>query len=109
MIQVENSPIERTETYLDRPNFLILGAARSGTTTLHEYLPLHPDVYMSMPKEPLFFEAEYRRGLDYYWRTYFRGWRGQQLVGEARVANLLLPFVVDRIAESVPDAKLIVI
>ncbi|MDQ1697372.1 MAG: hypothetical protein QOJ03_2725, partial [Frankiaceae bacterium] len=37
------------------PNFLILGAARCGTTSLHYYLAEHPDVCMSTIKEPNFF------------------------------------------------------
>ena len=34
------------------PTFLILGATRSGTTSLHRYLGQHPDVFVSEPKEP---------------------------------------------------------
>lgn len=37
------------------PNFLIVGAARSGTTALHEHLARHPDIFMPMQKEPSFF------------------------------------------------------
>ncbi len=37
------------------PNFLILGAARCGTTSLHYYLAEHPDVCMSSIKEPNYF------------------------------------------------------
>ena len=34
------------------PNFLIVGAAKSGTTSLHNYLNQHPDIFMCSPKEP---------------------------------------------------------
>ena len=37
------------------PNFLVIGAPRSGTTSLYEYLNAHPDVSMSTVKEPDFF------------------------------------------------------
>jgi len=37
------------------PNFLIVGAAKAGTTSLHNYLSMHPDIFMSRPKEPKFF------------------------------------------------------
>jgi hypothetical protein len=37
------------------PNFFVIGAPRSGTTSLYEYLNAHPDVYMSPKKEPDFF------------------------------------------------------
>lgn len=37
------------------PNFLIVGAAKAGTTSLYEYLKDHPDIFLSNPKEPTFF------------------------------------------------------
>ena len=40
------------------PNFLIIGAAKCGTTALHHYLKQHPQVYMSPEKEPNFFAFE---------------------------------------------------
>ncbi len=39
---------------LDLPNLLIVGAAKSGTTSLHNYLKQHPQIYMSDHKEPHF-------------------------------------------------------
>ena len=42
------------------PNFLVIGAAKSGTTSLHEYLDQHPEIYMSPVKEPNFFAFEGR-------------------------------------------------
>ncbi len=89
------------------PSFLLLGAAKCGTTSLAHYLSQHPDVFFSEPKEPIFFEAEYEKGLSHYWETYFRGWHGERAVGEGRVWNLYLPFVAPRIRETLPDARLI--
>jgi Sulfotransferase family len=43
------------------PSFLIKGAERSGTTSLHDYLHQHPDVYMTPAKEPKFFAFEGER------------------------------------------------
>jgi len=53
------------------PNVLIIGAAKAGTTSLHTYLDLHPQVSMSDPKELMFFErergaAELDRYLDHF-------------------------------------------
>ena len=93
---------------MKRPNFLILGAGKSGTNSLYHYLGQHPDVFLSTPKEPFYFEAEYEKGLKFYWDTYFNGWNGQRAVGEARVANLFLPYIPQRIKESLPQSKLIV-
>ena len=60
------------------PNFFLIGTAKAGTTSVHYYLSQHPDVLMSDPKEPLFFQIEYERGLDYYLSTYFRNYAGQK-------------------------------
>lgn len=40
------------------PTFLVIGASRSGTTALHQYLKQHPDVFMPVKKEPNFFAFE---------------------------------------------------
>lgn len=43
---------------MKEPNFLIIGAPKSGTTSLYHYLSQHPDVFMSSNKEPKFFALE---------------------------------------------------
>lgn len=45
----------KNNTKKSLPNFLIVGAAKSGTTSLHAYLSRHPDILMSTPKEPKYF------------------------------------------------------
>jgi len=45
------------------PNLFIIGAARSGTSSLHYYLSQHPDIFMSVIKEPHFF-ATIERGYE---------------------------------------------
>ena len=37
------------------PNFLIIGAMKSATTSLYSYLSQHPDIFMTKIKEPMFF------------------------------------------------------
>lgn len=92
-----------------RPNFFLLGAAKSGTTTLYAELVRHPDVCFSRPKEPVFFEWEYEEGPESYIRRHFAHWAGEPAVGEGRVYNLYLPFVPARIREVSPGARLIAI
>ena len=47
------------KTVILTPNLVILGAQKSGTTSLHHYLDQHPDIFMSKPiKEPGFFLNE---------------------------------------------------
>jgi hypothetical protein len=67
------------------PNFLIIGAAKAGTTTLFELLKQHPQVYLPFFKEPMFFSHDdnYRRGADWYVRTYFKRAAASLARGEA--------------------------
>jgi len=48
------------------PNFIIIGAAKSATTTLTTILPRHPDFFISRPKEPKFFGRRYDLGWQWY-------------------------------------------
>ena len=50
------------------PNLLIIGAQKCGTSGLHYYLGLHPEVSMSKPKELNFFieERNWPRGVEWY-------------------------------------------
>jgi hypothetical protein len=90
-------------------HFFILGAAKCGTSSLYHYLNQHPDIYMSRLKEPLYFEKDYEKGIEYYWKTYFPDWNGEMIAGEARHRNLYFSYIPQLIAESFPDAKLLVI
>jgi hypothetical protein len=67
------------------PNFLIIGAAKAGTTTLYDLLKQHPQVYLSFVKEPMYFSHDdnYRRGPEWYARTYFRDAESFPARGEA--------------------------
>jgi len=91
------------------PNLFLLGVARCGTGTLHSYLSDIPEICMSNPKEPYFFECEYDNGLDFYRRKYFAHWNGEQIIGESRHRNIYLPYVAKRIYQFNPNARLIVI
>lgn len=44
------------------PNFLLIGAAKAGTTSLHQLLDQHPEIFMSRVKEPGFFAFEGTNG-----------------------------------------------
>jgi hypothetical protein len=53
---------------LARPDFIVIGAMKCGTTTLYRMLAEHPDIGMSRDKEPDFFivEKNFRRGPQWY-------------------------------------------
>lgn len=103
------------------PNFLIIGAPRSGTTTLHEELKRHPQVFMSSIKEPLFFAVEgesepFRGPRDNQGirdlKTYcslFSGVRDEKAIGEASPLYLYSQKAPYRIKHYIPNVKLIAI
>jgi hypothetical protein len=92
-----------------RPTFFILGAPKCGTTALAQMLAEHPEVYVSRPKEPHFFDAGYDRGLPAYLRDHFGGWDGRGVAGEATPSYLSVPYVAARLRRDVPHARLIAI
>ena len=92
-----------------KPNLFIVGAAKCGTTSLHNYLSQVSEICMSKPKEPFFFECEYKEGLKYYQSKYFAHWKGEKIIGEARHRNLYLPYVAERIYNTNSDAYIVVI
>lgn len=56
------------------PNFIILGAAKSGTTSLFEILKQHPQIFGTTKKEVGFFnnDTNFRKGLEWYSSRYFK-------------------------------------
>jgi hypothetical protein len=94
------------------PNFLIIGAMKSGTTALYYYLEQHPEIYMSPVKEPNFFSQENAVDTVTHIETYqylFRGASGKKAIGEASHSYLYEPRAAAEIRRYVPEAKLIAI
>ena len=101
------------------PGYLIIGAQRAGTTSLHRYLVQHPAVRtMLRTKGVHFFDTSYGRGTDWYasrfpsrpYAWYVARRRGLRLVtGEASPYYLYHPHVPGRVAEHLPGVKLIVL
>lgn len=89
------------------PDFLVVGAARAGTTSLYEWLRAHPQVYMPPNKELEFFGGHWDRGADWYAQQ-FVGTDRAVAVGEATpyMAQEVAPA---RMAQTVPEAKLIAV
>ena len=56
------------------PNFMCIGAAKSGTTTLYDILKQHPEIFTPAFKEPHFFDIpeNYNNGIEWYEKNYFR-------------------------------------
>lgn len=94
-----------------RPDFVIIGAMKCATTTLHDQLARQPGVFMSNPKEPNFFsdEPNWSKGIGWY-RSLFAHAPPGSIRGESSTHYTKLPTypeTVERFAEHLPDARLI--
>jgi len=105
------------------PNFLIIGAAKSGTSSLYYYLKQHPEIYMSPVKEPHFFSftsqtkmtngpgdtiPEAITDLEEY-KNLFENVINEKAIGEASTSYLYRKEASKRIKATNPDIKLIAI
>ena len=74
------------------PDFVIIGAMKSATTTLHAQLARQPGIVMSDPKEPNFFsdDEQWARGLDWY-ASLFAAAGPDDLAGESSTHYTKLP------------------
>lgn len=93
------------------PNFLIIGAMKSGTTTLYHLLKSHPDIFMAENKEPQYFsdDIKFNKGLRWY-ESLFARHGNERLVGEASTNYAKYPAfknVPERIKRTLNDAKII--
>ena len=90
------------------PDFLIIGAAKAGTTSTHFYLSQHPEISMSWPKETNFFtRPDHMNDIDWYMSCFSD--QGS-ICGEASPKYAMFPrckHVPQRIHALVPDVKLI--
>ena len=88
------------------PNLFIVGAPRSGTTSLYNYLNTHPEVFMCPIKEPAFFGI-HRISLREYLML-FQEVQNERYIGEAST-NCLSSFCAPQeIKRFNPDAKIII-
>jgi hypothetical protein len=96
------------------PNFLVIGAAKSGTTSLHHYLRQHPEIYLTPVKETNFFWTEARehsrktaQTLAEYERL-FDDATTQKVVGEISPQYLNSTTAAERIRRDLPGVRLAV-
>jgi hypothetical protein len=91
------------------PTTIVIGAQKCGTSTLHYYLALHPEISASNPKELDFFIAErnWGRGVDWY-RSHFDPATVARLESSPNYTTYPhFQGIPERMHEVVPDAKLI--
>ena len=93
------------------PSALIIGAQKSGTTSLYQYLVAHPDVVPPLTKEVHFFDLHHARGAGWYRGCfpYSHLLRDGSLTLEASPYYLVHPLAPLRAAQLLPQVKLIAI
>lgn len=90
---------------------MVIGTMKAGTSSLHHYLDLHPEIQMSRVKELNFFinDKAWRRGLGWYRRQIAppgqSRWRGESSVNYTKFP--VFPNVPERMSQVMPQARLI--
>lgn len=106
-------PAERAD-----PDFLVIGAQKAGTTSLFKYLLRHGHYLRPLLKDVYFFDNNYAKGVDWYRSFYPTRARiaarekevgGPVRTGEGATYYLLHPLAPQRVRETYPDIKLIVL
>lgn len=108
----------RSDSERPLPDFLIIGAQRSGTSSLYKYLEQHPCILSSLRKETEYLSSRWSNGEAWYRAHFPSRWRrsvehrrrGFDVVTfEASPNYLFHPLAPARAAKLVPDAKLVVL
>ncbi len=108
VLRVPESP-----TKIVRPNFFIIGAPKSGTTALSEYLRQHPNVFFSDPKEPEYYASDFDGRVIEKEKDYTRLFAHADpvrhlAVGEGSIVYIYSSAAVPNIMQELPDAKFII-
>lgn len=90
-------------------DFLVIGAQKTGTTSLFKYLESHPQIHMPPEKEAPFFNVDERfsRGWEWYVREFFGNAPPDMLWGTVTPDYMADPRVPERIRSILPDVRLI--
>jgi hypothetical protein len=106
------------------PDFLIIGAQKSGTTSLYHYCRQHPEIFMPAIKEPMFFNSKFPPNITLAedslknpyrfftlaeYVTLFEEARPNQKIGDASTAYLANPETSLWMKKIIPDVKIIAI
>ena len=100
------------------PDFLIIGAARSGTTSLYQYLVEHPNIEPCVVKQLHFFDQYFQKGINWYRMNFPTIWKKfvfnkikkkNFITGEATPYYLQNPQTPKRVYQANPNIKLILL
>jgi hypothetical protein len=90
------------------PDFLIVGAPRSGTTFLSRTLSMHPDICFPRIRETHFFDRYYEKGIRWYSEKFIHC-RESNIIGEKTAIYLFIPECPERIKKTIPNVKIVAI
>jgi hypothetical protein len=91
-------------------NLVVAGFGKSGTSSLHQYLDLHPDIRMSSEKEPHFFSKSKKRARGEEWYdSLFDGARDETVFGESSTTYSAWEPALVRIKQELSDPKIILL
>jgi len=98
---------------MPEPNFFIVGAPRCATTTMYTYLKQHPEIFLSLLKEPIHFGSDLTRQPlavrdrgDYL--SLFDAAGGAPVIGEGSVFYILSKRAPDELKEFAPSARILI-
>ena len=93
-----------------QPNFLVVGAAKAGTTWLYSCLEEHPEIFVPKSKELHFFSYPrlYEKGVEWY-ESFFSACTTEKTVGEVSTSYLPSSEAPARIHAYNPDVRLVFI
>lgn len=91
-----------------KPDFLVIGAQKCGTTMLHQVLSGHRDVFMPGLKEIHYFDREVAYPDHMWYGSHFVD-AGNRICGEATPAYCFWPGAIERIVEALPEVKVVML
>ncbi len=109
--QVDKMLTHRSALLRMQPSFMIVGAQRSGTTSMYAYLAQHPLIYHARHKELHYFNNPYRDDMGHYRSNFPVSLFKPEgaITGEATPEYMYLPNCIERIQGKFPAIKLIIL
>lgn len=95
------------------PNFFLAGVSKSGTTSMANYMSTHPNVFMSVPKEPQYFNfdmphLQHMKSERAYRALFANVQPEHQIIGDASATYLYSDVAIPNILEKAPQAKFLI-
>lgn len=96
-----------------KPNFFMVGAPRCATTTMYTYLKQHPDIYLSLLKEPVYFGSDLTRQPlavtdEANYLGLFADAGDARVIGEGSVFYLMSTRAAEELKQFSPSARILI-